>query len=174
MQQHAEEDFCFLDDVVFEDEDVFDVDELLALLKAELDAEESLAEQPCSAEESLAEKPCSCPPSDSVPHCCGWTSSMTTEVRAKHKAWSAKKKRRVKYGRKFVYGKKAAVARSRPRANKKFAKRTTGEDEYDLRLDSPPGFLDNLLDAKLDAEESLAEQPCSRADLWSPTPLWVR
>jgi hypothetical protein len=85
------------------------------------DAEELLADILLDAEESPREQP-----SDSLPHCCERVSSMTTAARAKHTAWSSKKKRRVKYGRKFVYDKKAAVARSRPRANKKFAKRTTG------------------------------------------------
>ena len=52
------------------------------------------------------------------------TSPMTAEARAKHKAWPKKKKKRVKYGRKFVYEKKAEVARHRPRENKKFKKRS--------------------------------------------------
>jgi hypothetical protein len=116
QQQHQH----FLDDVVFDDDefDVFDVFRDLG------DAEESQAEQPyacppgsahCGNPVEYVEFHLDLPPSDSVPHCCARTSSMTTEARAKHEAWSSKKKRRVKHGTSFKYSEKSKVARGKRR-----------------------------------------------------------
>jgi len=52
-----------------------------------------------------------------------WNSKLKPEARRKHRGWAAKKKARVKYGRKFVYAQKAAVARKRRREDGKFETR---------------------------------------------------
>jgi len=49
-----------------------------------------------------------------------WDICLTPEQAKKHRGWAAKKRRRVKYGRKYVYTNKVNIAKARKRVDGKF------------------------------------------------------